>query len=98
MTAGSPPTQPAPPTVVEAGVKYLSLEWRALDTDDEYTLQMEDPSTGHGFLPVYNGNAPHYLCIDLRRNSQYRFRVSTCELSQCLSVRPSCQFSSEENK
>lgn len=78
MTAGSPPTQPAPPTCSEAGVKYLSLEWIDRETDDEYTLQMEDPATGHGFLPVYNGSAPHYLCIGLKRNSQYRFRVRVC--------------------
>lgn len=38
-------------------------------------LQMEDPLTGHGFMPVYNGSAPNYLCIGLKRNSQYKFRV-----------------------
>lgn len=76
MTAGSPPSQPLPPTVAEAGVKYLRVEWISRDTDDEYTLQMEDPSSGHGFLPVYNGSAPNYLCIGLKRNSQYKFRVS----------------------
>ncbi|CAG7731816.1 unnamed protein product [Allacma fusca] len=75
MTAGSPPSQPAPPTLTEAGGTYLTLEWKCRPTDDEYTLQMEDPSTGHGFLCVYNGNAPHYTCIALRRNTQYKFRV-----------------------
>ncbi|XP_035704090.1 fibronectin type-III domain-containing protein 3A isoform X3 [Folsomia candida] len=75
MTAGSPPTQPAPPTISEAGVKYLRLEWKGRDTDDEYTLQMEDPSSGHGFMPVYNGSAPNYLCIGLKRNFQYKFRL-----------------------
>ena len=75
MTAGSPPTQPAPPTLTEAGVSYLTLEWKCRPTDDTFTLQMEDPSTGHGFLCVYNGNAPHYTCVGLQRNSNYKFRV-----------------------
>jgi len=76
MTAGSPPSEPNPPTVVEAGVTYLRLEWQSRDTDDEYCLQMDDPASGYGFVPVYNGSAPHYLCIGLKRNTDYRFRVS----------------------
>ncbi|CAL8127421.1 unnamed protein product [Orchesella dallaii] len=75
MTAGSPPTQPAPPFLAEAGVKYLRLEWVSRATDDEYALQMEDPSTGHGFLAVYNGSAPQSICIDLKRNTKYKFRL-----------------------
>jgi hypothetical protein len=76
MTAGSPPSQPNPPYVVEAGVTYLRLEWKSRDTDDEYCLQREDPGTGYGFVPVYNGSAPNTLCVELKRNTQYKFRVS----------------------
>jgi hypothetical protein len=75
MTAGSPPAQPLPPTLTETGVTYLTLEWKSRPTDDEYTLQMEDPHSGHGFLCVYNGNAPHYTCIALKRQTPYKFRV-----------------------
>jgi len=76
MTAGSPPTQPAPPSLAEIGVTFLRLEWLSRPSDDEYALQMEDPTSGHGFISVYNGNAPNYLCVGLKPNLQYKFRVS----------------------
>ena len=85
MTAGSPPAQPLPPTLTEAGVTYLTLEWKSRPTDDEYTLQMEDPNSGHGFLCVYNGSAPHYTCIALKRHTQYKYRVKAyVSLSQIM--------------
>lgn len=79
MTAGSPPSQPLPPTLAEAGVKYLRLEWVSRASDDDYTLQMEDPSTGHGFLSVYSGSNTQFLSVGLKRNTKYKFRVSPSE-------------------
>lgn len=75
MTAGSPPSQPQPPTLSEAGVTYLILTWQSRPSDEEYSLQMEDPTSGHGYLGAYNGNAPHCTCIGLKRYTDYKFRL-----------------------
>lgn len=41
-TSGSTPSQPLPPTLKEASVNKLSLEWQLRPNDDNYTLQMEE--------------------------------------------------------
>ncbi|XP_046402663.1 fibronectin type III domain-containing protein 3B isoform X2 [Ischnura elegans] len=88
-TSGSPPAQPPPPTLREARVNSLSLAWDNRKSDGkgyrgddnsrngtlEYTLQMEDPSTGHGFLPVYSGVVTHCTCSGLARHSEFKFRL-----------------------
>lgn len=74
-TCGSPPTQPSPPVLQEAFVNGLSLAWTKQPSDDEFTLQMDDQKSGHGFLSVYNGKETHYYVEKLTRYSQYKFRV-----------------------
>uniref|UniRef100_T1IZQ5 receptor protein-tyrosine kinase n=1 Tax=Strigamia maritima TaxID=126957 RepID=T1IZQ5_STRMM len=75
MTSGSPPSQPIPPQLKEAHVTRLLVSWQKRPTDDEFTLQMEDEDSGHGFLPVYNGKETLCMCSNLLRNTEYKFRL-----------------------
>lgn len=75
-TCGSPPTQPAPPVLQEAFVNGLRLAWTKHPSDDEFTLQMDDQSSGHGFLSLYVGKEICYNVEKLMRHSEYKFRVS----------------------
>ncbi|GFT38687.1 fibronectin type-III domain-containing protein 3A [Nephila pilipes] len=75
-TSGSTPSQPAPPSLKEAFVHKLHLEWEQRPNDDNYTLQMEDERTLHGFLPVYNGRETSYTCLRLAYKTSYKFRLS----------------------
>lgn len=76
-TSGAPPPAPAPPALVSAAADAISLSWERR-ADEEFTLQMDDPSRGHGFLPVYSGTDRSYKCTGLRRATDYRFRLR-CE-------------------
>ncbi|GAB6022917.1 Fibronectin type III domain-containing protein 3B [Chamberlinius hualienensis] len=74
-TTGGPPSQPLPPRLVEASVDSLSLAWQTLPNGDSCILQMEDMSTGHGFLNSYNGSESSYICTNLKRHQEYRLRL-----------------------
>nr|CAD7423352.1 unnamed protein product [Timema monikensis] len=74
-TSGSPPGPPVAPVLKEASVTKLHLSWQKRVVDEDYTLQMDDRESGHGFLPVYNGRETHYVCQGLRRHSEYKFRL-----------------------
>ncbi|CAG9567387.1 unnamed protein product [Danaus chrysippus] len=73
-TTGSPPPAPGPPTLVAASPTSLTLTWQRR-ADEEFVLQMDDVSRGHGFLPVYSGSDCTYVCDGLRRATDYRFRL-----------------------
>ncbi|XP_059174236.1 fibronectin type-III domain-containing protein 3A-like isoform X2 [Physella acuta] len=75
-TSGSVPSQPDPPMLSEQFVFALTISWIRRPNDDEFLLQMEDETTGHGFIPVYNGPNLSYTIRNLRRNTEYRFRLS----------------------
>ncbi|CAH0556764.1 unnamed protein product [Brassicogethes aeneus] len=74
-TYDNPPTKPNPPTLLEANVYSLHLTWQNRPKDDEYTLQKNNPKTGHGFLTEYNGRENHHVCHNLQHCSEYRFRL-----------------------
>lgn len=74
-TSGSPPAQPAPPALLEAHVTSLSVGWERRTSDDEFTLQMEDRESGHGFLACYSGKETKHLCTNLHRHTFYKFRL-----------------------
>lgn len=78
-TTGLPPSAPAPPTLLSGTNDTLVLGWERR-ADEEFTLQMDDPARGHGFLPVYSGADCTYRCAGLRRATDYRFRLR-CETS-----------------
>lgn len=76
-TMGAPPPPPAPPVLVSSSAKHISLVWDgSSSTDSVYTLQMADPTSGHGFLNAYHGQDNEYTCASLWRSTTYRFRVS----------------------
>ncbi|PSN41619.1 hypothetical protein C0J52_17774, partial [Blattella germanica] len=74
-TSGSPPSQPAVPVLKEASITSLHVAWQRRPVDDDFTLQMDNKESGHGFLPVYNGKETHYVCEGLRRHTEYWFRL-----------------------
>lgn len=74
-TSGTVPSQTDPPMLSEPSVKSLTISWIRRPSDDSFTLQMEDDATGHGFLTVYNGSELSYKVVNLRRNTEYKFRL-----------------------
>ncbi|KAM4700948.1 fibronectin type-III domain-containing protein 3A isoform 1-T1 [Discoglossus pictus] len=79
-TSGSAPTVPASPTLLKAGISWLSMQWTKpsgtpSDEGISYILEMEDETSGYGFKPKYNGDDLTYTVRNLRRSTKYKFRV-----------------------
>ena len=53
----------------------MRLYWTKRPCDDEFTLQMDDINSGHGFLPQYNGPEVEHVVRGLKRNTSYRFKL-----------------------
>lgn len=75
-TSGSVPNQPDPPMLSEPSVNSLMISWIKRPNEDSFLLQMEDEITGHGFIPVYNGAHLGYRVTNLRRNTEYKYRLA----------------------
>ncbi|XP_014253277.1 fibronectin type-III domain-containing protein 3A isoform X2 [Cimex lectularius] len=76
-TCDSPPPQPLPVTLTHSTPTTLTLQWQARPQDDEFTLQMEDPDSDHGYLAAYSGKETSYTCHGLKKNSLYKFRLKS---------------------
>ncbi|XP_077340400.1 fibronectin type-III domain-containing protein 3A isoform X1 [Lithobates pipiens] len=79
-TSGSAPTVPASPTLLKAGISWLSIQWTKpsgtpSDEGISYILEMEDETSGYGFKPKYNGDDLVFTVKNLRRSTKYKFRV-----------------------
>lgn len=74
-TSGNPPPQPAPPTLQNATSTSLYVTWLRKSQDEEYVLQINDNESGHGFLPAYTGRDVFYECQNLRRATNFQFRL-----------------------
>nr|XP_033803703.1 fibronectin type-III domain-containing protein 3A isoform X1 [Geotrypetes seraphini]XP_033803704.1 fibronectin type-III domain-containing protein 3A isoform X1 [Geotrypetes seraphini]XP_033803705.1 fibronectin type-III domain-containing protein 3A isoform X1 [Geotrypetes seraphini] len=79
-TSGSAPSMPASPTLIKAEVTSLSLQWSKpsgtpSDEGISYVLEMEDEISGYGFKPKYDGDDLMYMVKNLKRNTNYKFRV-----------------------
>lgn len=74
-TQGSPPSQPVPPEVADVTVSAMRLLWSKRPCDDEFTLQMDEPASGHGYINQYNGPEVQHVVTGLHRNTTYRFRI-----------------------
>ncbi|OBS65086.1 hypothetical protein A6R68_06363, partial [Neotoma lepida] len=79
-TSGNTPPAPLPPKLKEAGVYSLSLEWCAPTNPNPndtltYVLEMEEPRSGLGFKPKYNGEDLSCTIRNLQRNTAYKFRI-----------------------
>ncbi|XP_068123361.1 fibronectin type-III domain-containing protein 3A isoform X1 [Hyperolius riggenbachi] len=80
FTSGSAPTVPASPTLIKAGISWLSVQWTKpsgtpSDEGISYILEMEDETSGYGFKPKYNGDDLTFTVRNLRRSTKYKFRV-----------------------
>ncbi|XP_063376072.1 fibronectin type-III domain-containing protein 3a isoform X2 [Cydia fagiglandana] len=75
-TAGAPPPAPAPPALAAAAAHQLALAWEPRKGDEIFTLQVDDPAQGYGFRPAYHGENNEHTCTELRRATEYRFRLS----------------------
>ena len=83
------PTQPNPPTLREARINTLRLSWQRRPKDDEFVLQMDDPNHMYGYMTVYNGRENEYLCDNLRRYTDCKFRfvmLTSCFPPNCFKV------------
>ncbi|XP_074025374.1 miles to go isoform X2 [Leptinotarsa decemlineata] len=69
------PTQPHPPTLVEAGVQSLQLQWQKRPRDDEFVLQMNDDQTKYGYITIYLGPEDQHIRRGLQHSSSYSFRL-----------------------
>lgn len=74
-TPDNPPQQPAPPTLKESTINSFHLQWHRRPKDDDFTLQMNDPKTAYGYMVVYNGRDPQYVCSNLQHFTEYKFRL-----------------------
>ena len=74
QTNGAAPDPPAPPQMLSASFNSLQLAWHKRAGDDEFTLFMEDPASGHGFLPGVTTRETVSTVHGLTRNTEYRFR------------------------
>ncbi|CAH6780044.1 LOC101827110 [Phodopus roborovskii] len=79
-TSGNTPPAPLPPKLKEAGVYSLSLQWCAPTNPNPndtltYVLEMEEPKSGLGFKPKYNGEDLSCTVRNLQRNTAYKFRI-----------------------
>ncbi|KAL1766812.1 fibronectin type III domain containing protein 3C1 isoform X1, partial [Sigmodon hispidus] len=79
-TSGNTPPAPLPPKLKEAGIYSLSLEWCAPTNPNPndtltYVLEMEEPKSGLGFKPKYNGEDLSCTIKNLQRNTTYKFRI-----------------------
>ncbi|XP_053564335.1 fibronectin type-III domain-containing protein 3A [Bombina bombina] len=79
-TSGSAPTVPACPTLIKAGISWLSVQWTKpsgtpSDEGISYILEMEEETSGYGFKPKYNGDDLTCTVRNLRRSTKYKFRV-----------------------
>ncbi|EGD82574.1 hypothetical protein PTSG_03226 [Salpingoeca rosetta] len=78
-TSVDKPSAPGDITLVRAGVDFLTIRWGAADGNgapiEHYTLQMDDPSTGYGFLPKYTSTDLQHTIKGLDKDAAYSFRV-----------------------
>ncbi|RXG73719.1 Fibronectin type-III domain-containing protein 3a [Armadillidium vulgare] len=74
-TVGLAPTQPNPPCLEETTVHSLKLSWQQRSSDESFSLEMDDSCNEYGFMPVFSGSETSFTCHNLRRNSDYRFRL-----------------------
>ncbi|XP_062841203.1 fibronectin type III domain-containing protein 3B isoform X2 [Trichomycterus rosablanca] len=82
-TTGSLPQMPLAPCLLQVGPSWVVLEWTRPSScsPDEmvtYTLEMQDENKGLEFQAVYSGLKLSRRVEGLNRNTQYRFRLTTC--------------------
>ncbi|XP_069053504.1 fibronectin type III domain containing 3Ba [Lepisosteus oculatus] len=79
-TSGNIPQLPLPPRLVRAGITWITLEWNRPEgcTQEEtitYTLEIQEENNGTGFHPKYTGETLTCTVENLKRSTQYKFRL-----------------------
>lgn len=79
-TAGNIPQTPSAPRLVRAGVTWIALQWNKVEgcTPEEvisYTLEIQEEDNDSMFHPKYTGEEQACTVKNLRRSTQYKFRL-----------------------
>uniref|UniRef100_A0A8U8AQT6 Fibronectin type III domain-containing protein 3B n=1 Tax=Geospiza parvula TaxID=87175 RepID=A0A8U8AQT6_GEOPR len=79
-TAGNIPQTPSAPRLIRAGVTWISLQWNKVEgcTPEEvisYTLEIQEEDNDSMFHPKYTGEEQACTVKNLRRSTQYKFRL-----------------------
>uniref|UniRef100_A0A8C9EX02 Fibronectin type III domain-containing protein 3B n=1 Tax=Pavo cristatus TaxID=9049 RepID=A0A8C9EX02_PAVCR len=79
-TAGNIPQTPSAPRLVRAGVTWVALQWNKVEgcTPEEvisYTLEIQEEDNDSVFHPKYTGEDQACTVKNLRRSTQYKFRL-----------------------
>ncbi|XP_007517989.1 fibronectin type III domain-containing protein 3B isoform X2 [Erinaceus europaeus] len=92
FTLGSAPQTPSAPRLVRAGVTWVTLQWSkpegcAPEETVTYTLEIQEDEHDNLFHPKYTGEDLTCTVKNLRRSTQYKFRLtaSTVEGRSCAS-------------
>lgn len=82
-TSDVAPLQPAPPSLRDSTINSLHLVWNRRPKDDEFVLQLDDLKTRYGYLIIYNGKNTEYICENLKRYTDYKFRLKAQNNGGC---------------
>ncbi|RXM28214.1 Fibronectin type III domain-containing protein 3B [Acipenser ruthenus] len=79
-TCGNIPQSPLAPRLVRAGITWITLQWNRPDgcTPEEvitYTLEIQEENNGNGFHPKYTGEDLTCTVKNLKRSTQYKFKL-----------------------
>ncbi|KAK4880028.1 hypothetical protein RN001_008174 [Aquatica leii] len=74
-TSDVAPIQPSPPSLKDVTINSLHLTWNRRPKDDEFVLQLDDFKARYGYIIVYNGKNTEYICENLKRYTDYKFRL-----------------------
>uniref|UniRef100_A0A8D2Q559 Fibronectin type III domain-containing protein 3B n=1 Tax=Varanus komodoensis TaxID=61221 RepID=A0A8D2Q559_VARKO len=79
-TAGNIPQTPSAPRLVRAGVTWVTLQWNRAEgcTPEEvitYTLEIQEEDNDSVFHPKYTGEDRTCTVKNLKRSTQYKFRL-----------------------
>uniref|UniRef100_A0A8C9BFL6 Fibronectin type III domain containing 3B n=1 Tax=Phocoena sinus TaxID=42100 RepID=A0A8C9BFL6_PHOSS len=80
-TLGNIPQMPSAPRLVRAGVTWVTLQWNKPEgcSPEEvvtYTLEIQEDENDNLFHPKYTGEDLTCTVKNLKRSTQYKFRVS----------------------
>ncbi|XP_042314477.1 LOW QUALITY PROTEIN: fibronectin type III domain-containing protein 3B [Sceloporus undulatus] len=79
-TSGNIPQMPSAPRLVRAGVTWITLQWNKAEgcTPEEvttYTLEIQEDDNDSVFHPKYTGEDQTCTVKNLKRSTQYKFRL-----------------------
>uniref|UniRef100_A0A9L0J9M1 Fibronectin type III domain-containing protein 3B n=1 Tax=Equus asinus TaxID=9793 RepID=A0A9L0J9M1_EQUAS len=84
-TLGNIPQMPSAPRLVRAGVTWVTLQWNKPEgcSPEEvvtYTLEIQEDENDNLFHPKYTGEDLTYTVKNLKRSTQYKFRLTASNM------------------